>query len=173
MVCGFVFLLVPAQRTKGRKTVVVVVECVVLCVHVCMSMYVGSCKAGSESGVFGLCEAQSSRHNLGSVTHTHTHTRANTYQPKLRFALAWNHRDLRPASLPAVPRVCPIGVRHPAATESATGRRRHWHAASVVHRQNAQCAHYYYYIRLTAFFQDNLGKPAPEGKPFCIYWSKG
>jgi len=23
--------------------------------------------------------------------------------------------------------------------------------------------YYYYYIRLTAFFQDNLGKPAPEG----------
>jgi len=22
--------------------------------------------------------------------------------------------------------------------------------------------YYYYYIRLTAFFQDNLGKPAPE-----------
>jgi len=37
MVCGFVFLLVPAQRTKGRITVVVVVvECVVLCVYMCM-----------------------------------------------------------------------------------------------------------------------------------------
>ena len=33
--------------------------------------------------------------------------------------------------------------------------------------------YYYYYIRLTAFFQDNLGKPAPEkqnhsGKAICI-----
>jgi len=29
-------------------------------------------------------------------------------------------------------------------------------------------SYYYYYIRLMAFSQDNLGKPAPEGKPFWI-----
>jgi len=26
----------------------------------------------------------------------------------------------------------------------------------------------HYYICLTAFYQDNLGKPVPEGKPFWI-----
>jgi len=38
---------------------------------------------------------------------------------------------------------------------------------------NARCFVYYYYyyycyyhIRLTAFFQDNLGRPTPEGKRF-------
>ena len=28
--------------------------------------------------------------------------------------------------------------------------------------------YYYYYIRLMTFFQYNLGKAAPEGKPFWI-----
>jgi len=31
-----------------------------------------------------------------------------------------------------------------------------------------ECILYYYYIHLTALFLDNLGKPAPEGKPFWI-----
>jgi len=33
---------------------------------------------------------------------------------------------------------------------------------TVVVLLNYYYYYYYYYIRLTAFFQDNLGKPAPE-----------
>jgi len=41
-----------------------------------------------------------------------------------------------------------------------------WHYLSNTEAGAAQCNYYYcyydYYIHLAAFFQDNLGKPAPE-----------
>ena len=43
-----------------------------VCVRVLLSA--GSCKTWSESGVFGLCQAVTSRHHLGSVTCTYYST---------------------------------------------------------------------------------------------------
>ena len=48
-----------------------------VCVRVLLS--VGSCKTWSESGVFGLCQAVTSRHHLGSVTCTYYSTALSYY----------------------------------------------------------------------------------------------